>query len=77
MVVRQGLAVAGLGVGIGLGVSFVVSRLMSTLLYGIGARDPVTFVAVAALLIVVAALASFVPARRAATLDPLRALRTT
>jgi putative ABC transport system permease protein len=54
----------------------LLTRFMASLLFGVTAHDPVTFVGVALLLVVVAALASFVPARRATMVDPLSALRS-
>jgi putative ABC transport system permease protein len=74
-VVGQGLLLTLIGVGAGLVAAFAAARLMSSLLYGIGAADPTTFAAVATGLAVVAALASYIPARRAAKVDPLVALR--
>ena len=76
MVVAQGLGMAGVGVAIGLGIALLVSHLLESLLYGVSARDPLTFLGVGALLLTVAAVASFVPARRASKLDPLGALRS-
>jgi ABC-type antimicrobial peptide transport system permease subunit len=67
---------AGVGVAIGLGIALLVSHLLESLLYGVSARDPLTFLGVGALLLTVAAVASFVPARRASKLDPLGALRS-
>lgn len=75
LVVRQGMLLALIGVVIGLGGAFALTRVMSTLLFGITEKDPLTFGVVAALLIVVAFLACFVPARRATKVDPLIALR--
>jgi predicted permease len=75
LVARQGLALAGIGVAIGLALALMVSRFASSLLYGVSATDPLTFVVVPALLLAVAALAVLLPARRAARTDPLRALR--
>ena len=64
-----------LGVGIGLAGALAAARLLATFLFGIDPTDPLTFSAVALLLLVVACLASYVPARRALTVDPLTALR--
>jgi putative ABC transport system permease protein len=75
LVLGQGARMAALGVVIGIGVSLAITRLMSSLLFGISAADPLTFVGVAVLLYVVALLASYIPARRATRVDPLVALR--
>ena len=75
LVARQGLALAGIGVAIGLALALMVSRFAASLLYGVSATDPLTFIMVPALLLLVAALAVLLPARRAARTDPLTALR--
>jgi ABC-type antimicrobial peptide transport system permease subunit len=75
MVLRQGLGLVLAGLVLGAGVALALGRLMSTLLFDIAPTDPVTFVSVAVLVIVVAALACFAPARRAAGIDPMVMLR--
>ena len=75
MVVKQGMVLTLVGVVIGLAGAFALTRVMSTLLFGVTAKDPITFGVVAALLIAVAFIACFVPARRATKVDPLVALR--
>jgi putative ABC transport system permease protein len=76
LVVKQGMVLAGLGVAIGAAVSLGVSRLLSSMLFGITPRDPITFGVVSVLLAAVALGASYVPARRATRIDPLEALRS-
>ena len=75
MVLRQGVKMALAGVVIGFGGAFALTRLMTSLLFGVAARDPATFVAMAALLVLVALLACYFPARRAMKVDPMVALR--
>ncbi len=75
LVIGQGLKVAGMGVAVGIALALGLTRLMASLLYGVSASDPLTFVGVAILLIVVAMLACYVPARRAMKVDPMVALR--
>jgi putative ABC transport system permease protein len=74
LVLGEGARMAALGVGIGIAASMAITRLMSTLLFGISATDPLTFVGVAVLLSLVALLACYIPARRATRVDPLVAL---
>jgi putative ABC transport system permease protein len=75
LVVRQGMILVGAGLGMGIVASLAMTGLMSGLLFGISARDPVTFGIVAGLLTVVALAASYLPARRATKVDPMIALR--
>ena len=75
MVLKHGATMALVGVAIGIGASFAMTRLMASLLFGVSAHDPVTFAAVAILLILVALLACYIPARRATRVDPMVALR--
>jgi putative ABC transport system permease protein len=73
---REGLLLVGVGAAIGLGSALVLSRILASQLYGIGAADPVAFLAVAAVLAAVAALAVLIPARRATKVDPAIVLRS-
>jgi putative ABC transport system permease protein len=75
LVLREGARLAAAGVAIGIGASLAITRLMSTLLYGISVTDPLTLVSVAVLLSLAALLASYIPARRAMRVDPMVALR--
>jgi predicted permease len=75
LVLRHGLAIAAVGLGLGVAGAFVVTRLMRSLLFGVGAADPTTYLAVAVFVAATALLASYIPARRAARLDPMRSLR--
>jgi len=75
LIVGEGLRLAAIGIGIGLLLALVVGRLMASLLFGISSFDPVSFAVVAALFIGVAALASVLPARRAARTDVMTVLR--
>jgi putative ABC transport system permease protein len=75
MIVSQGMALAGAGLLLGLPAAFVLTRMMSTLLFEISPRDPITFASVTALLIAVALVACYLPARRATRVDPMVALR--
>jgi len=75
MVVGQGLKLALVGVAIGLAGSLVLSRFLTSLLYGVTPTDPLTFITVSLILVAVALLACYIPARRASKVDPMVALR--
>jgi ABC-type antimicrobial peptide transport system permease subunit len=74
-VMREGLMLAVSGVGAGVGSALLVSRVLDALVFGVTTRDPATFVMTPAILFLVAMLASVLPARRAAALDPMKTLR--
>ena len=76
LVLKKGMGLTLLGVAIGLVCSFVLTRLMSSLLFGVKASDPLTFVTVPLVLGFVALLACLIPARRATLVNPIEALRT-
>ena len=76
MIVREGMVLAALGLAFGLGLAAAVTRFVSSYLIGIGALDALTFGSMAAVLAFVALAASYIPARRAASIDPVRALKT-
>jgi putative ABC transport system permease protein len=75
MVLAGGMTLAGVGLVVGAAGALALTRLLGTLLVGVSARDPITLVTTAVVLSAVALLACYVPARRAAKLDPLVALR--
>lgn len=76
MIVGRGVGLAGIGVAVGLVAAMALSRVMNSLLFGVGSTDLATFTTVSVLLIGVAAVAAYVPARRAARVDPMVALRS-
>ncbi|MCI0422872.1 MAG: FtsX-like permease family protein, partial [Acidobacteria bacterium] len=76
LLLGQGMKLVAIGVAIGLAAAVALTRLISTLLFDVRATDPVTFVMIAMLLAVVALLACYIPARRAAKVDPMIALRS-
>jgi ABC-type antimicrobial peptide transport system permease subunit len=76
LVLGQGLTLAAIGAGIGLVASLAAMRLLSTMLYGVRPTDPLTFAGSSTLVILVALAASWIPARRAASIDPMQSLRT-
>jgi putative ABC transport system permease protein len=75
LIVGHGIKLVSVGIGVGLAAAFLMTRLLQTLLYNVSATDSMTFVAVSAVLAGVALVACFVPARRAAKVDPMIALR--
>jgi putative ABC transport system permease protein len=75
LILRQGLILTLIGIGIGLAGALALARVMSSLLFGVDARDPATFAAIMLLLTVVSLIACYIPAWRATKVDPLVALR--
>lgn len=75
MFLRHGLSLTAAGIAVGIGVALLLTRVMSALLFGVGPADPATYATVAAGLTAVGLLATYVPARRAARVDPVNALR--
>jgi ABC-type antimicrobial peptide transport system permease subunit len=75
LVVKLAAKLALIGVVVGIALALGVARLIATFLYGVSPSDPITYASVAAVLIAVALLASFIPARRATKVDPMTALR--
>jgi putative ABC transport system permease protein len=76
LVVGQGMRMAAIGLALGVVAALAATRLMSRLLYGVSATDPVTFAVIALLLVGIAFVASWVPARRALAMDPTTSLRS-
>jgi len=76
MFVSQGVVLAGIGIAAGLASAAALTRMMSSLLFGVGPLDPVTYAAVASILIAVAMVASYLPARQSTRVDPIKALRS-
>ncbi len=76
LMIRDGLRLVGLGTVIGLGAAFALTRLLSGLFFEVDATDPMTFASLAAVMVGVSLFAAFLPAYRAARVDPIRALRT-
>jgi ABC-type antimicrobial peptide transport system permease subunit len=75
MIARRGIMLAGLGIGAGLLGAIAATRLLRGLLYGVSPTDPVALVATCVVLFAAAVVASWLPARRAAAMDPMEALR--
>jgi ABC-type antimicrobial peptide transport system permease subunit len=76
LVIRRGVLYAAVGIAAGVLAALFLTRLMEGLLFGVVPRDPATFIAVTAILLAIAVVASLIPALRAARLDPLEALRS-
>ena len=75
LILGQGMILAGIGLAVGLVIVFILARFLTSMLYGVSPTDPITFIAITFLLAAVALVACYVPARRAARVDPMVALR--
>ena len=75
MFLSHGLRLTAVGIAIGIGLALVLTRVMSAFLFGVGPTDPITYAAVSAALAGIALVATYLPARRAARVDPVVALR--
>jgi ABC-type antimicrobial peptide transport system permease subunit len=75
LIARQAISLALTGIALGVGASLVLSRLMKDLLFQVSATDPATFAGISILFVIVALAASYIPARRAASVDPMAVLR--
>jgi ABC-type antimicrobial peptide transport system permease subunit len=75
MFIRSALILTGTGISLGLIAAAFLTRLMKSLLFGVGTMDPVTFILIPLILVAASALAGYLPARRAASLNPVEALR--
>jgi ABC-type antimicrobial peptide transport system permease subunit len=76
LVLRQGLSVAAVGIVLGLALALAAGKVLASVLYGVSPRDPLVLAGAAGVLLAAAALASWLPARRAARVDPVMALRS-
>ena len=75
LVVGEGLKLSAAGIAIGLAGAFAITRVMASMLVGVNPTDPITFAAIVALFVLIATVASWIPARRASRLDPMAAIR--
>jgi putative ABC transport system permease protein len=75
LILGQGMILAGIGLAVGLVIVFILARFLTSMLYGVSPTDPITFIAITFLLAAVALVACYIPAHRAARVDPMVALR--